>query len=278
MRPSPPAPRNNKDKRMGFLHGKRILVTGLLSNRSIAYGVARAMSREGALLAFTCQNDELRGRVAELAKEFGAAPVLRCDVANDEDISALFEAIRSEWAGLDGIVHSIAFAPRETLKGELLEGLSREAFRIAHDVSSYSFLALAKAGLPLMEGRNAALLTLTYLGAVRAVPHYNLMGLAKASLEAGVRYLARDLGPRGIRVNGISAGPIRTLAASGISGFGKILKHVEANAPLRRNVTIEEVGNAAAFLMSDLASGITGEITYVDCGFHAIVGGMANEE
>lgn len=263
---------------MGFLQGKRILVTGLLSNRSIAYGIARAMSREGALLAFTCQSDELRGRVAELAKEFGAAPVLRCDVASDEDIGALFEGIRSEWGTLDGIVHSIAFAPRETLKGELLEGLSRESFRIAHDVSSYSFLALAKAGLPLMQGRNAALLTLTYLGAVRAVPHYNLMGLAKASLEAGVRYLARDLGPRGIRVNGISAGPIRTLAASGISGFSKILKHVEANAPLRRNVTIEEVGNTAAFLMSDLASGITGEITYVDCGFNAIIGGMANGE
>lgn len=261
---------------MGFLQGKRILITGLLSNRSIAYGIARATSREGAALAFTCQNDELRGRVAELAREFGAAPVLRCDVASDEDIGALFEALKAEWGALDGIVHSIAFAPRDALKGELLEGVSRESFRIAHDVSSYSFLALAKAGLPLMEGRNAALLTLTYLGAVRAVPHYNLMGLAKASLEAGVRYLARDLGPRGIRVNGISAGPIRTLAASGISGFSRILKHVEANAPLRRNVTIEEVGNAAAFLMSDLASGITGEITYVDCGFNAVVGGMTD--
>jgi enoyl-[acyl-carrier protein] reductase I len=260
---------------MAFLQDKKILVTGLLSNRSIAYGIARALKREGAALAMTYQHDDLHGRVTELAREFGAIPVLRCDVANDAEIDALFEALKREWGGLDGIVHSIAFAPREALKGEFLDGLTREAFHVAHDVSAYSFAALAKAGVPLMEGRRAALLTLTYLGAVRSVPNYNVMGLAKASLEASVRYLAQNLGPKGVRVNGISAGPIKTLAAAGISGFGRILKFVADNAPLRRNVTIEEVGNAAAFLMSDLASGITGEITYVDCGFNTTVGGMA---
>jgi enoyl-[acyl-carrier protein] reductase I len=259
---------------MGFLQNKKILITGLLSNRSIAYGIAKAMKREGAALAFTYQSDDIRARVAQLAHEFGATPVLGCDVADDEQIEHLFTSLRKQWDGLDGIVHSIAFAPRDALKGDLLEGLTREAFRVAHDVSSYSFAALARAGLPMMEGRNAALLTMTYLGAARSVPHYNVMGLAKASLEANVRYLARNLGPKGIRVNGISAGPIKTLAAAGISGFGKILKFVEDNAPLQRNVTIEEVGNAAAFLMSDLASGITGEITYVDCGFNTTVGGM----
>jgi enoyl-[acyl-carrier protein] reductase I len=262
---------------MGLLQDRKILVTGLLSNRSIAYGIARALAREGATLAFTYQAAELRERVEKLAQEFGAAPVLPCDVASDAEISELFSALGGRWGGLDGIVHSIAFAPRETLKGDLLEGLSREAYRIAHDVSAYSFVALAKAGLPLMEGRKSALLTLTYLGAVRAVPNYNVMGMAKASLEAGVRYLAQDLGPKGIRVNGISAGPIKTLAAAGISGFGKILKFVENNAPLRRNVTIDDVGNAAAFLMSDLAAGITGEITHVDSGFNAVVGGMRGE-
>jgi enoyl-[acyl-carrier protein] reductase I len=260
---------------MGFLQDRQILVTGLLSNRSIAYGIAKALAREGAKLAFTYQNEDFRARVTDLAAEFGACPVLPCDVAHEEQISALFEALRREWDGLDGLVHSIAFAPREALKGSFLEGLSRESFRTAHEVSAYSFGALAKSGLPMMEGRRAALLTLTYLGAQRSIPSYNLMGLAKASLEASVRYLALDLGPRGIRVNGISAGPIKTLAASGISGFGRILKFVEENAPLRRNVTVEDVGNAAAFLMSDLASGITGEITYVDCGFNTTVGGMA---
>lgn len=262
---------------MGLLQDKKILVTGLLSSRSIAYGIARALAREGAALAFTYQNQDLRGRVEQLAGDFGNAPVLPCDVASDEEIAALFAELGKHWTGLDGIVHSIAFAPREALKGELLEGLTREAFRVAHDVSAYSFAALAKAGLPLMEGRKSALLTLTYLGAVRAVPNYNVMGLAKASLEACVRYLAQNLGPRGIRVNGISAGPIKTLAAAGISGFGRILKFVEDNAPLRRNVTIEDVGNAAAFLMSDLAAGITGEITYVDGGFNTVVGGMRGE-
>jgi enoyl-[acyl-carrier protein] reductase I len=262
---------------MGFLSNKKILVTGLLSNRSIAYGIARALSREGATLAFTYQNDDLSERVTRLAQEFGGVPLLRCDVSNDEEISALFDALGKQWAGLDGIVHSLAFASREALKGEFLEGLTREAFRVAHDVSSYSFAALARAGLPLMEGRRAALLTLTYLGAARSIPHYNVMGLAKASLEASVRYLAQNLGPKGIRVNAISAGPIKTLAAAGISDFGKIFKFVEQNAPLRRNVTIDDVGNAAAFLLSDLASGITGEITYVDAGFNTTVGGMRGE-
>jgi enoyl-[acyl-carrier protein] reductase I len=262
---------------MGFLQDRKILVTGLLSNRSIAYGIARALSREGATLAFTYQHADLRGRVEQLAQEFGSTPVLPCDVASDAEITALFAELGKQWNGLDGIVHSIAFAPRETLKGEFLDSLTREAFHIAHDVSAYSFAALAKAGLPLMEGRKAALLTLSYLGAVRVIPHYNVMGVAKASLEATLRYLAQNLGPKGIRVNGISAGPIKTLAAAGISGFGKILKFVEDNAPLRRNVTTDEVGNVAAFLMSDLASGITGEITYVDAGFNTVVGGMRGE-
>jgi enoyl-[acyl-carrier protein] reductase I len=263
---------------MGFLQDRKILITGMLSNRSIAYGIAQAACREGATLAFTYQSEDLRERVARLAQEFGSAPQLRCDVSSDADIDAVFDALKREWGGLDGIVHSIAFAPREALKGEFLEGLTREAFRISHDVSSYSLAAFARAGLPLMEGRRAALLTLTYLGAMRAVPHYNVMGLAKASLEACVRYLAQDLGPRGIRVNGISAGPIKTLAAAGIGDFGRIFRFVEANAPLRRNVTTEDVGNVAAFLLSDLAAGITGEITYVDCGFNTAVGGMRGEE
>ena len=259
---------------MGFLQDKKIVVTGLLSSRSIAYGIAKAMAREGASLAFTYQAEELKSRVTDLASEFGSPPVLGCDVADDAQVERLFPALREHWDGLDGIVHSIAYAPREALKGAFLDGLTRDAFRVAHDVSAYSFAALAKAGLPMMEGRKAALLTLTYLGAQRAMPNYNIMGLAKASLEACVRYLALDLGARGIRVNGISAGPIKTLAAAGIGGFGKILKSVEETAPLRRNVTIGEVGNVAAFLMSDLASGVTGEITYVDCGFNTVVGGM----
>jgi enoyl-[acyl-carrier protein] reductase I len=257
---------------MGFLQDKKILVTGLLSTRSIAYGIANALKREGATLAFTYQNADLQSRVNDLASGFGSPPVLPCDVSDDRQIDGLFAALREQWDGLDGIVHSIAFAPREALKGGLLEGLSREAFRVAHDVSAYSFAALAKGGLPMMEGRKGALLTLTYLGAQRSVPNYNVMGLAKASLEATVRYLAQDLGPKGLRVNAISAGPIKTLAAAGIGGFGKILKTVEENAPLRRNVTIDDVGNAAAFLLSDLAAGITGEITYVDAGFNTTIG------
>jgi enoyl-[acyl-carrier protein] reductase I len=260
---------------MGFLHDKKFLITGLLSNRSIAYGIARAMQREGAALAFTYQGEGVKDRVLKLAAELGSDIVLPCDVASDDEIGRLFAGLGARWDGFDGLVHSIAFAPREALAGAFLDGLTREAFRVAHEVSSYSFAALAKAALPLMQGRQAALLTLTYLGAVRSVPNYNVMGLAKASLEANVRYLAQNLGPQGIRVNGISAGPIKTLAAAGITGFGKILKFVEENAPLRRNVTTDEVGNVAAFLMSDLASGVSGEITYVDCGFSTTAAGMA---
>lgn len=255
---------------MGFLSGKRILITGLLSNRSIAYGIAGACKREGAQLAFTYVGDRFRDRITEFAQEFGSDIVVPCDVSDDAQIDALFAELGKRWDGLDGLVHSIGFAPREAIAGEFLDGLSREAFRIAHDISSYSFPALAKAALPLMKNRRGALLTLTYLGSERVVPHYNTMGLAKASLEAAVRYLAANLGPLGVRVNGISAGPIKTLAASGIKGFSKILDHVEAVAPLRRNVTIEEVGNVAAFLLSDLASGVTGEITYVDAGFNTV--------
>jgi len=260
---------------MGILIDKRVLITGLLSNRSIAYGIAGAMKREGAQLAFTYQGERVRDRVVEMAREFGSERVFPCDVSSDEQIENLFSELGKHWNGLEGIVHSIAFAPREALSGDYLDGLNREAFRTAHDVSSYSFAALAKAGLPLMQGRKAALLTLTYLGATRVVPNYNVMGLAKASLEANVRYLAQSLGPKGIRVNAISAGPIKTLAAAGISGFGKILSFVAENAPLRRNVTIDDVGNAAAFLMSDLANGITGEITHVDAGFNITVGGIS---
>ena len=253
---------------MAFLQNKNILITGLLSSRSIAYGVAKAMRREGAQLAFSYQGERVRDRVVELASEFDSKLVLPCDVASDAEIDALFAELRKHWDGLDGIIHSIAFAPREALAGDYLDSVSREAFRIAHDVSSYSFAALAKAGLPMMQGRNAALLTLTFLGAERSFPSYNVMGLAKASLEANVRYLAQSLGPKGIRVNAISAGPIKTLAAAGIGGFGKLLSISEKQSPLRRNVTIDEVGNTAAFLCSDLASGITGEITYVDAGFN----------
>ena len=251
---------------MGFLANKRILITGMLSNRSIAYGTAKAMRREGAELAFTYQGERIRDRVSELAQEFDSELLFPCDVANDAEIDQLFGDLGKHWDKFDGLVHSIAFAPREALAGEFLEGFSRESFRIAHDISAYSFPAMAKAALPMMEGRDAALLAMTYLGAIRTVPHYNVMGLAKASLEASVRYLAMNLGNRGIRVNGISAGPIKTLAAAGIGDFNKLLNHNERHAPLKRNVTIDEVGNAAAFLCSNLASGITGEITYVDGG------------
>ncbi len=253
---------------MGFLAGKRILITGLLSNRSIAYGIAKAMHREGAELAFTYQNERFEERVAKMAADFGSNLVLPCDVQDDAQITALFERLGETWDGLDGLVHSIAYAPTDALEGDFLDGFSREAFRISQEVSAYSFPALAKAARPMMKGRNGALLTLSYLGAVRTMPNYNIMGLAKASLEASVRYLAVCLGPEGIRANAISAGPIKTLAASGIGSFGKLLSFNERNAPLRRNVTIEEVGNAAAFMCSDLASGITGEVMYVDGGFN----------
>ena len=259
---------------MGFLQGRRILVTGMLSNRSIAYGIAKACAREGAELAFTYQGEGVRERVAGLAREFGTELVFPCDVADDAQIDTLFAELAKKWDGLDGLVHAIAFAPREALKGGFHESVSREAFRVAHDVSSYSLAALAKGAAPMMQGRPGAMVTLSYLGAVRAIPNYNVMGLAKASLEAGVRYLASSLGPSGIRVNAISAGPIKTLAAAGIGGFSKILHFVEKNAPLRRGVSAEEVGNAAAFLLSDLASGITGECIYVDAGFSHVTPGM----
>ena len=259
---------------MAFLQDKNILITGLLSSRSIAYGIAKAMHREGAQLAFSYQGERIKDRVVDLAAEFDSKMVLPCDVASDGEIDALFAELGTQWTGLDGIIHSIAFAPREALAGDYLDSVTREAFRIAHDVSSYSFAALAKAGLPMMQGRSAALLTLTYLGAERSFPSYNVMGLAKASLEANVRYMAQSLGPKGIRVNAISAGPIKTLAAAGIGSFGKLLAFSEKQSPLRRNVTIEEVGNTAAFLCSDLASGITGEITYVDAGFNTTAVGQ----
>jgi enoyl-[acyl-carrier protein] reductase I len=256
---------------MGFLTGKRILITGIISDRSIAYGIAKCCHAQGAELAFTYMGDRFKDRVIQYAADFGSDIVLPCDVAEDEQIDAVFESLASRWDGLDGLVHSIGFAPRESIAGELLDGLSREAFRIAHDISAYSFPAMAKAALPLMKDREGALLTLTYLGAERVVKNYNTMGLAKASLEASVRYLASNLGPMGLRVNGISAGPIKTLAASGIKDFNSILRYVESNAPLRRNVSAEDVGNVAAFLLSDLARGVTGEITHVDAGFSTVV-------
>jgi enoyl-[acyl-carrier protein] reductase I len=259
---------------MGFLSGKRILVTGVLSHRSIAYGIAKAARREGAELALTYVGERFRDRVVEFATEFGTSIVLPCDVTDDAQIDGLARSLAGHWDGLDGLVHAIAFAPREAIAGDFLGGLSREGYRQAHDISAYSFPALVKATLPLLAKRRSAVLTLTYLGAERVVPNYNTMGLAKASLEASIRYLASDLGPQGIRVNGISAGPIKTLAASGIAGFGKILKFVEENAPLRRNVSVDDVGNAAAFLLSELASGVTGEILRVDSGFSQVVGGL----
>jgi len=259
---------------MGFLAGKRILLTGLLSNRSIAYGIAQACKREGAELAFTYVGDRFKDRITEFAQEFGSDLVFPCDVSDDAQIETLFADLKQHWGTLDGLVHSIGFAPREAIAGDFLEGMTRENFRIAHDISAYSFPALAKAAQSMLAD-NASLLTLTYLGAERAIPNYNTMGLAKASLEASVRYLAVSLGGKGVRVNGISAGPIKTLAASGIKSFGKILDFVEQNAPLHRNVTIEQVGNTAAFLLSNLAGGVTAEILHVDSGFNAVVGGMA---
>jgi enoyl-[acyl-carrier protein] reductase I len=257
---------------MGFLQGKRALVTGIASQRSIANGIAEAMHREGAELALTYQNDKLKSRVEDAANEYGSRIVLPLDVSSDEQIDACFAELGKHWPdGFDILVHCIAFAPREAIGGDFLDGLSRENFAIAQDISAYSLAALAKAARPQMKGRNGAVLTLSYLGAVRALQNYNVMGVAKASLESTVRYLALNLGPEGTRVNAISAGPIKTLAAAGVGNFRKMLSQFEAAAPLRRNVTIEDVGNAAAFLCSDLAAGITGEVTYVDAGF-SIVG------
>jgi len=255
---------------MGFLAGKRALILGVLTDRSIAWGIARAMHREGAQLAFTYANEKLKERVEPLARSLDASLVMQVDVTSDSEIDAAFGALKREWGQLDILVHAIAYAPREALTGRFVDATSREAFRTAHDVSSYSLTALARAARPLMLGRAGALLTLSYLGAVRSIPNYNVMGLAKASLEANVRFLAGDLGPEGIRVNGISAGPIKTLAAAGITGFRSMLARVAEVAPMRRNVTLEDVGNAAAFLCSDLAAGITGEILYVDGGFNSV--------
>jgi len=253
---------------MGFLTGKKALIVGVASTRSIAWGIAKAMHREGAELAFTYQNEKLQGRVEKFAAECDSDIALPCDVASDQEIETVFERLDDFWDHLDIIIHSVAFAPREELEGPYLDCVTRKGFLSAHDISSYSFAALAKAGCNMMEGRNGALLTLSYLGAVRTIPNYNVMGVAKASLEANVKYMAQSLGPDNIRVNGISAGPIKTLAAAGISNFRKFLEYSETNTPLQRNVTIEEVGNVAAFLCSDLASGITGEITYVDGGYN----------
>ncbi|MHB1124992.1 MAG: enoyl-ACP reductase FabI [Ramlibacter sp.] len=255
---------------MGFLSGKKLLITGVLSNRSIAYGVARACHQQGAELAFSYVGERFRDRITELAADFGSDLIFDCDVGDDAQIENLFRDLAAQWPKFDGFLHSIGYAPREAISGSFLDGLSRENFRIAHDISAYSFPALAKAALPYLNDRSA-LLTLSYLGAVRAIPNYNTMGLAKASLEASVRYLAEAVGKlpdgRSIRVNGISAGPIRTLAASGIKDFTKLLAVAANGSPLRRNVTIEDVGNVAAFLFSDLSAGMTSEITYVDGGF-----------
>jgi enoyl-[acyl-carrier protein] reductase I len=254
---------------MGFLAGKRALIVGVATDRSIAWGIAQAMQREGATLALSYANDKFKERVVPLAQTVGAL-TLPLDVSRDEDISAAFAYLAKEWGSLDILVHAVAFAPREALTGSFLDNTSRAAFQVAHDISSYSLTALTRGAAPLMAGRPGAVLTLSYLGAMRSLPGYNVMGLAKASLEANVRFLAADLGPRGIRVNGISAGPVKTLAAAGIAGFRRMLSHVAQVAPLRRNVTLEDVGNAAAFLCSDLAAGITGEITYVDAGFNTV--------
>ena len=260
---------------MGFLADKKILITGLLSKHSIAYGIAKACHREGAQLALTYQSERFEDRIKKFAAEFGSDITIPLDVSSDEQIDNVFVELAKRWDGLDGLVHSIAYAPTEAIEGDFLNGISREAFRIAHDISSYSYAALAKGARPLMQGRKASLLALSYLGAERTMPNYNTMGLAKASLEAATRYLAFSLGPEGIRANAISAGPIKTLAASGIGNFGKLLSYNAHHAPLRRNVTIDEVGNAAAFLLSDLASGITGEIMYVDGGMNTTALGNA---
>ena len=255
---------------MGFLEGKRALIVGVASPRSIAWGIAEAMREQGAELAFTYQNDKLKPRVEKIAAATGSDIVIPCDVASDEEIENTFAELKKHWDHYDILVHSVGFAPRDQLEGDYIDVVTREGFQVAHDISAYSFAALAKAGLDMMEGRDASMLTLSYLGAERVLKGYNVMGLAKASLEANVRYMAANLGPRGIRVNGISAGPIKTLAAAGIAHFRKMLHHVEETTPLRRTITPKEVGNVAAFLCSDLASGVTGEITFVDSGYNIL--------
>lgn len=255
---------------MGFLQGKKALITGVMSNRSIAYGIAQAFHREGAECIFTYVNDDFKDRVTKLVTPFNPAAVLPCDVTSDEQIEALFNNIKKTWGELDIIIHSLAFSPADQLQGDFLECVSREGFKIAHDVSAYSLCALAKAGLPLMKGRNGAIVSLSYLGAEKMVANYNTMGLAKASLEAANRYIAYSAGQYGVRANAISAGPIRTLAASGVKGLRKMLDYNEKVSPLKRNVTIEDVGNTAAFLASDLAMGVTGELIHVDCGYSTV--------
>lgn len=257
----------------GFLKGKRALIIGVLNNRSIAYGIANSMHQQGAELAFTYVNDQLKERVETVANEFGSKIILPCDVSSDEQVQQLFKSLKSHWDGFDILVHSVAFAPNDQLEGSFIDSVNRDGFRIAHDISSYSFAALGKEAYPMMEGRNGSMLALTYLGSMRAMPNYNVMGLAKASLEANVRYMAYSLGPKGIRVNAVSAGPVKTLAASGVKSFRKMLAHYEKMAPMRRNVTLEQVGDASAFLCSDLAGGITGEVLHVDSGFHAVAMG-----
>ncbi len=262
---------------MGFLQGKRALIVGAASERSIAWGIARAMHREGAEIAYTYQTERLKSRVDKMASQTDSKIVLELDVSSDEQIEGVFSELGKQWDGLDIIIHSVAFAPRELLEGSYLDTVTREGFLVAHDISAYSFAALGKAGRSMMQGRNGAMLTLSYIGAIRALPNYNVMGVAKASLEANVRYMAASLGKEGIRVNGISAGPIKTLAAAGIGNFRKMMTYYENTAPLGRGVTTEEVGNTAAFLCSDLASGITGEITYVDGGFNIMAMGNLPE-
>ncbi len=258
---------------MGFMQGKKALVVGVASNRSIAWGIAKAMHREGAEIALTYQGEKLQGRAEKFAAELGSDIAIPCDVSSDDEIRKTFETLATHWDGLDCLVHSVAFSPKGELDGRFIDSVTRNGSNVAHDISSYSFAALGREALPMMEGRNGSMLTLSYLGAVRSIPHYNVMGLAKASLEAAVRAMAADLGPDGIRVNGLSAGPVKTLAAKGIGDFNLLLDYSEKNSPLRRNVTIDEIGNVGAFLCSDLASGMTGEITYVDGGYNTT--GMA---
>ena len=259
---------------MGFMQGKKALIIGVASNRSIAWGIAKAMQREGAEIALTYQGEKLQGRAEKFAAELGSNITIPCNVGSDEDISNTFKTLAEHWDGLDCLVHSVAFSPKGELDGRFVDSVTREGSMVAHDISSYSFAALAREALPMMEGRNGSMLTLSYLGAIRSIPHYNVMGLAKASLEACVRALAADLGPDQIRVNGLSAGPIKTLAAKGIGDFNLLLDYSEKNSPLRRNVTIDEVGNVGAFLCSDLAAGITGENIYVDSGYNIVSMGV----
>lgn len=262
---------------MGFLSGKRALIVGILNNRSIAYGIAEAMHREGAELAFTYVNDKLKSRVEAVAKEFNSDILIPCDVTDDQQITDVFKTLKSHWDGFEILVHSVAYAPADQLEGLYIDSVTREGFKIAHDISSYSFVALAQAAYPMMEGRKSAMVTMTYQGSTRVVPNYNVMGVAKASLEANMRYMASSLGPKGIRVNAISAGPIKTLASSGVKSFKKMLAYHEKVAPLRENITQEQVGDASAFICSDLAAGITGEVLHVDSGFHSVAMGSLED-